>query len=152
MQNHLYQFKGDVRIQRDNGATGLDLSGLVADVYMLWWDGRFKDKLRDLKFPLDLYKRFKDDINTISKPLPLGTRYCPKSNELQYPNFTCKEIYQSKEEKEIYEFKDSEKNTMFILHQIANNVDSMINFTFDHPSNYKEGKMPVLDLKVHMDK
>ena len=77
------------------GATGLDLTGLVADVYMLWWDGRFRDKLKDLSFPLDLYKRFKDDINTISDPLPLGTRYCPKNNELQYETLLYRKIYQN---------------------------------------------------------
>ena len=151
MENHLYQFNGDIRIQSGTGATGLDLTGLVADVYMLWWDGRFRDKLKDLSFPLDLYKRFKDDINTISDPLPLGTRYCPKNNELQYETLLYRKIYQNQEEREIYETKNIEKSTMFVLHQIANSVDSMIKFSFDHPSNHKEGKMPVLDLKVHMD-
>ena len=144
-------FNGDIRIQSGTGATGLDLTALVADVYMLWWDNRFRDKLKDLNFPLDLYKRFKDDVNTISDPLPLGTRYCPKNNELQYETLLYKEIYQNQEEKEIYETKNIEKSSMFVLHQIATSVDSMIKFTFDHPSNHKEGKMPVLDLKVHMD-
>ena len=151
MQNHLYQFHGDIHLQKNTGATGLDITGLAADIYMLWWDMRYQDKLRDLNINLDVYKRFKDDLNIISNPLPLGARYCQRNKEIQYVTPTFREIYQNEEEKEIFESKDIEKNTLYVLHQIANDVDSMIKFTFDHPSNHEDKKMPVLDLKVHIN-
>ena len=55
MQNHIYQFNGQYRIQKKGGPTGLDLTGLVADVFMLWWDRQFMKILEDLKIPLDIY-------------------------------------------------------------------------------------------------
>ena len=116
MQNHLYQFHGDIHLQKDTGATGLDITGLVADVYMLWWDMRYLDKLKDLNIDLDIYKRFKDDLNIISDPLPLGARYCQKNKEIQYVTPTFKEIYQNEVEKTIFESKDIEKNTLYVLH------------------------------------
>ena len=59
--------------------------------------------------------------------------------------------YKSQEEKEIYESGDREKITFYILQQIANDIDSMITFTQDIPNNYDDKKLPVLDLKVHVD-
>ena len=82
-----------------------------------------------------ILERFKDDINTISNLLPLGARQCPKNQELQYSNLIYIEIYQTNEEKKIFELEDSEKNTMFVLHQIANNVDSTKNSNVILPSS-----------------
>ena len=40
---------------------------------------------------------------------------------------------------------------MYILNQIANEIDSMISLTYDVPSNHDTRKMPVLDLQVYLD-
>ena len=79
MKNHIYQFKNEVRIQNDSGATGFDLTGLVADVFMIWWDDRFSRRLEDLNIFPDVNLRFKDDLNLLLDALPLGTKYCSKN-------------------------------------------------------------------------
>ena len=62
-------------MQDDEGPTGLDLTGLVADIFMLWWDDQYLEKLTELGFVLDLYTRFKDDVNVISEDVQPGTSY-----------------------------------------------------------------------------
>ena len=76
MKNHLYQFANQVRVQENTGPTGYDLTGLVADVYMVWWDERFSQRLFDLKWKIDINVRFKDDLNILTRALPLGAHYC----------------------------------------------------------------------------
>ena len=71
----MYKFNGERRLQEKEGPTGLDLTGLVADIFMLWWDDQYLEKLAELGFTLDLYTRFKDDVNVISEDIQLGTSY-----------------------------------------------------------------------------
>ena len=54
LSNNLYQFENEIRLQQDKGPTGYDMTGLAADVYMLWWDRRFEERLEELKFKMDL--------------------------------------------------------------------------------------------------
>jgi len=81
LSNHLYQFANEVRLQQDKGPTGYDMTGLAADVYMLWWDRRFEERLEELKIKMDLNIRFKDDLNQMLTAFPLGARYCRKNRE-----------------------------------------------------------------------
>ena len=41
IENHIYQFDNKIRLQSDGGITGQSLTGLLADVYMIWWDEKF---------------------------------------------------------------------------------------------------------------
>ena len=41
MKNHIYSFNGVKRIQCKGAATGLDETGDLADLFMLWWDSTF---------------------------------------------------------------------------------------------------------------
>ena len=110
MGNHLYQFGNQVRLQNDTGATGYDMTGLCADVYMVWWMDKFVNKLNQLNIKLDVNVRFKDDLNLMTKALPLGTRYDPKNKELQFtnPSLKCFANFSSQSEREIYETKNAE--------------------------------------------
>ena len=40
---------------------------------------------------------------------------------------------------------------MEVIKDIANSIHDMIEFTVDVPSNYADGKMPVLDMKVWLN-
>ena len=40
---------------------------------------------------------------------------------------------------------------MEIVKTVANSVDPMIKFTVDYPSNYKDGRMPILDVKASIN-
>ena len=64
----------------------MDITGLATDVFMIWLDEKFLNRLKELKIHLDIYKRFKDDLNILEDGLPLGARYCPKNKEILYTN------------------------------------------------------------------
>ena len=38
MKNHIYNFDNKLRKQQKGGASGLELTGLLARIYMVWWD------------------------------------------------------------------------------------------------------------------
>ena len=153
MSNHLYQFANTVRKQEDTGPTGFDMTGLAADLYLIWWDGKFQQWLKDLNIKTDINCRFKDDISIMTDLIPLGTRYDRKSRDLHYtnPSLKCFGNFKNDAEKEIYESKNAELLTFHILHEIANDIDSMISFTYDIPSNYSDNKVPILDLNVFVN-
>ena len=54
--------------------------------------------------------------------------------------------------KKIYEDETtpSDKRTMNLVKGIANDIEPMIKLTIDVPSNYEDGKVPMLDTKVWM--
>ena len=45
MKNHMYRFNDDTYLQREGGPIGLELTGAVARVFMLWWDDELKKHL-----------------------------------------------------------------------------------------------------------
>ena len=38
MKNHLYIFNNELRIQKEGGLIGIDLTGELAQIFMSWWD------------------------------------------------------------------------------------------------------------------
>ena len=86
-----------------------------------------------------LYERFKDDITLIIKCLKAGIKFENDS------------LVMDLEKKVIDEEKTDEEITMTVIKDIAESVDDMIKFTFDHPGNHESGKMPVLDLEVKIN-
>ena len=63
MKKHVYCYDGDIRRQKNGGPIGLKLTGTLAQVFMLWWDQRFKEKLAEAGIDIPLIKRYVDDIN-----------------------------------------------------------------------------------------
>ena len=63
MSLHDFQFNGVIYRQRTGGSIGLDLTGIIADVYMCHWDKEFIKRCAHEKILMYLYKRYKDDIN-----------------------------------------------------------------------------------------
>ena len=74
MENHLYQFDGKVFRQKDGGPIGLEITGVLARLVMLWWDGEYSVRLEKLNMPLEFYKRYVDDGNMVSRPVRPGVR------------------------------------------------------------------------------
>ena len=54
-----------VRKQAKGGAIGLELTGVLAQIFMVWWDREFTARVERLGIPLYMYKRYVDDINVI---------------------------------------------------------------------------------------
>ena len=40
---------------------------------------------------------------------------------------------------------------MKVIVEVAQSIDGMIKFTYDIPENYKDGKLPVLDVTVNIN-
>ena len=73
MMSHIYKFNNTIRKQSAGGPTRLDLTGELADIFMLWWDRTFVNMLADLGLLPELYTRFKDDTTILSDELPPGS-------------------------------------------------------------------------------
>ena len=139
MENHVYRFNNKIHVQKTGGPIGLALTGEVADCYMLNWDKKFLEKLKTFGLKPLVYSRLKDDILLAIEAFEKGTKLI--DNELIFDEEKSKED----------ELKSDSTITMEVLKDIANSIDDMITFTFDTPSNYIEGKMPALDLKVSVN-
>ena len=65
MSLHDYVFDGKIIQQKGGGSIGLDLTGVVADIYMCYWDRQYLKKLAESNIQTKLYKRYKDDIDLV---------------------------------------------------------------------------------------
>merc|ERR1711884_276989 len=74
-KNHLYQFEGVVRIQRQGGAIGGELTQIVARVVMDKWMEMFKEKMEKNNVNIFLAKKYVDDVNLLLQTLKKGTKW-----------------------------------------------------------------------------
>ena len=102
---------------------GLDLTGTMAEVYMSWWDRELILLLREDGICVVFYIRYVDDSNMILKA---GTN--------------------SAEEETTVEPQD--KQIMERVRAKANTIHENIKATCDYGSNYNDGKLPMLDIKI----
>ena len=65
MTLHDYVFDGKIIRQKSGGSIGLDLTGVVADIYMCYWDKLFKQKLLNAEIVVMMYKRYRDEMNML---------------------------------------------------------------------------------------
>ena len=63
MRMHDFQFDSTIYRQETGGSIGLDLTGVISDVYMCYWDRELIRRCREQLILFLLYKRYKDDIN-----------------------------------------------------------------------------------------
>ena len=68
MQNHIYKFGEELRGQREGGHIGVELTGALSDLLMLYWDRKFLNKLKEINIQVKGYKRFKDDTDIMLRP------------------------------------------------------------------------------------
>ena len=136
MSNHVYMFDGKMHHQQSGGSIGLELTGNIAQVFMIWWDRAFRSRLSDTGILVRLNKRYVDDVNVAADEVPLGTRY-------ENGQLVVKE-----EEVGSDSLIPSDKRTMEVIREIGNSIHPSIQLEVDYPSNHEDGKMPILDLKV----
>ena len=143
MKNHTYRFDGKHFLQTEGGPIGLELTGAVSRVYMLWWDGELMRKVteatRNIDWQLYMYLRYVDDGNCIGEEMPLGARL--QDGEV----ITRPEL--ANEDKNI----PGDIRTAGILKQISNSISPFIQVEIDCPSLHDNKLMPILDLEVGID-
>ena len=145
MKNHLYQFHGEVYLQHEGGPIGLELTGAVARVFMLWWlDGRLLEKVRELtekakiRWQVHFYMRYVDDSNIMADIIEPGMRVM-NNNIVKIEN-------KIEEDKEIQD----DVRTANLIKEIANSICNFIQVEVDCPSMHQNKLLPILDLEVEM--
>ena len=140
LENHVYKFGNKVRKQGAGGPIGLSLTGEIAELYMIYWDREFLEKLKSVGIIPALYERFKDDLTILVKSLEAGTKWQDGT------------LVVDPEKAKTDAEKTNEDITMEVIQDIANSMDDMIKFTVDHPKKHKSGKIPILDIQASINK
>ena len=139
LSNHLYQMDGKVFRQQTGGPIGLEITGVLSRLVMLWWDKMFLHKLDKLGILMMMYKRYVDDGNMILDAVPVGARIV--DGKLSILPEAIQEDYGI----------PADKRTAGLIRYIANTITPMIQMEEDFPSNHPSGHLPILDLEVWVD-
>ena len=70
MNNHMYMFDGRIHRQESGGSIGLELTGNIAQVFMIWWDRILKSRLAESGILVRLLKRYVDNVNLAAQEIP----------------------------------------------------------------------------------
>ena len=139
LESHTYDFASEIRRQKEGGAIGMELTGVVAQIFMVWWDREFRKRLRELEIQVELHERYVDDTNLVAEQTPLGARYDGES--IMITEGAAKDD----------EGIPDDERTMKLLQAIANQIHPSIRMTIDYPSKYEDRKVPMLNLKISIE-
>ena len=139
MNNHLYKFNNETRLQTEGGSIGVDLTGELAEMQMLIWGNTLKQRLESMSVKNDFQQRLVDDITLVPTVIPKGWKVL--DDRLVF----------SRDQEEVDEDIPDDVRTMKIIQQIANEIDDQFKVTFDVPTNHEDGRVPILDIKVSVN-
>ena len=142
MKNHIYRFNDQIYLQKEGGPIGLELTGAIARVFMIWWDTQFLEKIKNIRtnWNLHFYMRYIDDTNMIGDIMTPGMRY--EGGRLV--TITDKE----EEDKKV----PDDVRTAKVVQEIANSICDFIEVEIDCPSMHVNKWLPILDLEVQVVK
>ena len=135
IKNHFYQKGGVIYYQIEGLPIGLELAGAVAGVVMLIWDRMFLKRLGELGIPPIAYGRYVDDEDLVMRTIKKGVTY--RRGELVMGEDTNEE---------------GDVRTFRILREIGDEIMEDIKLTFETPSMCAEGKMPILDTRMWIER
>ena len=95
-------------------------------------------RMMDLGILKRMCNRYVDNVNLAADELPAGTRYMEGRlaiNETEVDNDLL---------------IPADRRTMEVIRDVGNAIHWSIQLEIDYPSNYSDGKMPSLDLKLHI--
>ena len=139
MRNHLYKVGDKIYRQKEGGPIGLELTGAASRAFMWRWDKMYKKNARTAGIDILLYERYVDDSNQVAIVPERGAKYDPER----------KKVVIDERLKELPETDD--ERLARILLDIANDVIPCIKMEADWPSRNRDGRLPILDMKVWMD-
>ena len=142
-KNHLYTFNGVTYVQLAGGPIGLRLTSIVARVVMDSWMVMFLVRLDDAGFHLWAIMKYVDDINVVCDMVDRGWRW-------EGARLAWKEEWAVEEEMEATD--SDEMRTMKLIQQAANEIVTWLDFTLDLPELHQNGKVPMLDVEVWVDR
>ena len=141
MKNHHYAAGDEVRRQLEGGAIGSELTGSLANAFMLWWDDKLTKLVREAGVNMELFERYVDDCTEIVEVIEKGWRYNKDTTQLEWTQEASEED------------KDTEDDirTAIVVRDIANSIHPMIVLEEDVPSKHTNMRLPILDLECWMD-
>ena len=113
------------------------MTGAIARIVMLWWDGKFLEKVKAAGIEIEMYGRYIDDTNIVSEVVKPGWRFCKEMELVVFKEEWLEEDRNT----------EDDRRTALVIRDIANTIHPMIQMEEDFPSNYRDGKLPILDLK-----
>ena len=137
MKNHVYSFDGKMRKQSKGGPIGLDLTGDLAQIFMMWWDREFLRRLERQGIRVLLYKRYVDDIIIVFKAPDKRTKFVKEGQQKG-------RLVVSTE----YSEKASDAHAMELLRLLGNDIHPSIQLECEYPSMHGDNKLPLLDVKM----
>lgn len=135
MQNHIYK----IMLQSQGSPIGLHLTCVSAQLFMIWRDKQLHIKMKQIGLELRMYKKYVDDINKVMDVTTPGLR------------FDGTKLISSETNEEDLELEGNER-VMWLLRTVANSIYYSIEMKVDCPSRHKDRRMPILDLKVWIEK
>ena len=63
IMNHVFTFDNKISKQTKDGPIGLMLTGVLAQIFMIWWDKEFVARLDEMAIIMRMTKWYVDDIN-----------------------------------------------------------------------------------------
>ena len=121
----MHEFNFDVKTYRQirGGAIGLDLTGVVSDIYMNHWDQEVLTGIEREGMNNIMYDRYKDDVNY---------------------------IVEVRGEDDVEGLL--QRRTVNKMKNIAEEIDDNLKVTVDAPFNHEDEKQPMLDVKIWIGK
>ena len=136
LKTHTYKFNGITKVQTSGGPIGMEITGVIAQIFMVWWDERLKQIAEDIGLEIILYERYVDDINVIMKRTEKGQRY------------EGEELIQNEETKRDDEGIMEDERTMKVFKTIGESIHTSIKLEIDYTSKHEDNKVTILDLKL----
>merc|ERR1712082_448445 len=72
MANHFYTIGDNIRRQEEGGSIGSDLTGEAARLYMLQWDQKYLDMLKNMGINIDMFSHYVDDMIIVTRAIGQG--------------------------------------------------------------------------------
>ena len=140
-RNHVYKFNRKYYVQREGGAIGLRLTGVVAEISMAAWEKRFRNLVERSNVDLLMSEIYVDDQNIVYKMFKKGTRW---NGEVLSWN-------REWEEEDVTKDEADDKRCTREMKKLGNSIREDIVMEEDVGSNYTDGKLPMLDMKVWLE-
>ena len=117
----------------------MELTGVIAQVFMVWWDRELRQRLDGISLLPKMHQRYVDDTNLAAMETEVGARY--DGEQLVVNETTAEED----------EGVPPDERTMRVIQQVASYIHPSIRSTIDCPSRHADGKMPSLDVKMWIE-
>jgi hypothetical protein len=140
MENHMYTFDNEIKLQSRGGPIGLQLTGVLAQLFMVWWDREFEHKMKEIELRLWMYKRYVDDVNSIMSVPKMGLRF-------EGSNLVEGEV--AAEEDRLIELDEI---AMRLFKSVADSIHTSVEMEIDCSSCHDDHKLPMGTLFKGLDR